>query len=681
MKNMLRKISALMLVLILAGCQLGGPTGIEAVKSMMRQGDYAAAVDEAKKVLEKEPLNLEAWDLVAKSYIEDGLIDEANSWLADYLDMIDDNLDNDDFDLVSAVDAVGDFGRDIRREGEKPGDWYEKLVPTAIDTDELEWSYDVGDTLTFEVPSGSTLLYTFDGSNPRTNGMVYKDGITLDEAGYINLQLVVTNRYKEYSSMSYAYLDVYDGDYSLDDDFDDTDDNQDDGDVITGDLEAPELDIVSGAYDQVIQPVITNYVIDNYDYDVMYTLDGTDPATYEGNVQYYYDSIPLTVGEHTINIVAYSYESEEYSPMSTYTYSVTDPSSVKVGLYGLSDMTYNYYLSLFNSASLQGIIIEPIIINDLTVLNLNNLPDAVITYGDYAEELSSTGIIGDINDIYDTSAYEYYGDALKMGEIDGVQYMLPMTIRPEFMLYGDYDKIGVSTIEDLTAESDWYEYSFMYPADSPEGFLGIYYGLGGEPIDLTGGDFGLDRQIVEEALTYIVTMPDNGIVPYLTTMEEMMTFMDNYEVASFLMDDRIESYEDYYYSYYSQGALPLTEGRKARFYNIGTGLYTSSLTASVAPEKIDMLSMFYDYIMDDNYEFANVANSMASIPVASTMRDQMEYYSYIPVDDYIALVENGITENQNNNLYSFYMALQDPLTSLYSGASVSEVADAIMAIE
>ncbi len=681
MKNMLRKLGALMLVLVLAGCQLGGPTGIDAVKSMMRQGDYAGAVEEAKKVLEKEPLNLEAWDLVAESYIEDGLFDEANDWLADYLDMIDDNLDNDDFDLVSAVDAVGDFGRDIRREGEKPGDWYEKLVPTAVNTDNLEWSYDVGDTLTFEVPNGSTLLYTLDGSNPRTSGMVYKNEIVLDEAGYIDLQLVVTNRYKEYSSVSYAYLDVYDADYGWDDDVDDTDDNQDDGDMVVGDLEAPELDVVSGSYGQVIQPMVTNYAMDNYDYDIMYTLDGTDPTSYEGNVLYYYDSIPLTVGQHTINLVAYHYDSEQYSPMSTYTYSVSDPSSVKVALYAFSDMTYNNYLSLFNSASTQGIIIEPILIDDLTAIDFNNLPDAVITYGDFAEELSTYGIIGDVNAIYDTGAYEYYGDALKMGEVGGVQYMLPLTIRPEFMLYGDYDKIGVTSVEQLTAESEWYEYPFMYPADSPEGFLGIYYGLGGAPIDLSGGDFGLDRQLVEEALTYIASMPENGLVPYLTSTEEMMGSVDYYEVASFLMDDRMEYYEDYYYSFYTQGPMPLANGASARFYNIGTGLYTSTLTAAMAPQKIQMLEDFYAYIMADNYEFANIATTMSSIPATTAMRDQMEYYSYIPIDDYIAMVESGITENQNYNLFYFYMALEDPLYSLYSGASVSEVADAIMAIQ
>ena len=170
-------VSAIFMMVVLVGCQLGGPTGIDAVKSSVRQGEYETAIEEAMKIIETEPLNLEVWDLVAESYIDNKDYDQADQWLEKYLDMIDDNLDNDEFELLEAVDSVGDFGRDLLRNGEKPGDWYIKIVPTAIDTMNLDWSYNVGDELTFDVPMGSTLLYTTDGSNPRTNGMVYKEKI------------------------------------------------------------------------------------------------------------------------------------------------------------------------------------------------------------------------------------------------------------------------------------------------------------------------------------------------------------------------------------------------------------------------------------------------------------------------------------------------------------------------
>lgn len=670
---------AVIMIFVLVGCQLGGPTGIEAVKSAMRQGEYDAAVEEAMKIIENEPLNLEAWDLVAESYIENKDYSQANQWMEKYLKMIDDNLDNSDFNLAEAVDAVGDFGRDLLRDGQTPGDWYEKIAPAAISTDNLEWSYKVGDELTFDVPEGATLLYTLDGSSPKTSGEVYKDRIVLVEQGYIDLQLVVTNRYMEYSKVSYAYLDVYDDSYVVDD-TDDTD-TSDDVQEFGGDLELPELDLASGAYDTVINPMITNYDLSNYDYDIMYTLDGTDPTTYEGNIQYYFDGIPLTVGDHEINLVAYHYDSEVYSDVATYSYTVTDPASVKVAMYALPQIAYNSYLTLFNKATLEGIIIEPMLVEDLNNIDYSNLPDAVITYGDFAGELAVLGVAADISELYDLSAYDFFGDALKMGEVDGVQYMLPLTIRPEFMLYGDYGKIGVSTYEDMFVDSDWYEYPFMYPADSPHGFLAIYHGLGGSQVDFSGSLISLDRQKVEEALTFIATMPDQGYMEKLVTMEEMMSAVDSWEVQIFLSDDTMETYEGYYYSWYPLAGLPLPNGGQAKFYNIGTGIYTSALTATLSPDKVASIQALYDYLMDYNYDFATVAQGMASVPPVTSMNETMEFYSYIPINDFVAMVENGISENQGRIMYDYYQQLYGPLANLANGASVSEVADQIMAIE
>lgn len=678
MKKILSIILVVILVLGMVGCSTTEKkSDIEKIELIMRDGEYEAAISELDDLLDEDELNIEAWDLMADAYIKAEEYDKADEWLEQYLELVDDNMDNDDFDKLKAIDSIGDFARDIRREGEFVSSWYDNLIPAPIDTDMLDYEYEMGTLLEFDIQKGTEMYFSFEGS-PKTNGTKYVDGIILDGEGYVYLDFVVVNDYGEYSAVTSAWIDVYDGSYGdIDDGGSDTgtivDDTTNTGNL---DLVLPEVDITPGTYDDYLSLAVTNYNMDNPDLSITYTTNGTDPRDYSEAVRYYYDAIPLAAGEYNLAIAAYDYATDQYSEVAYYDYYIDHPDMVTIGLYMLPDAAVEAYRMLFDDAAWYDIYVAPVVYDDLDFasLDLEDIPDMLITYGTYAEDLEAYGLVANIENHFDLTEYEFIADADKIGEFNGTKYMMPLTIRPEFLVYGDYEGSGLIDWDFIQGESDWYDNKFGFAADSPEFVLGIYYGLGGEVLNATGSN--LDEAKMAEALTMIQSLTDIGVQENLLTSAEIFDGMYNYSYEYFVMGDTVEREPDYYFT--QVGGMPLSNGNFAKYYNVATGLFVSNLSVALDPTLQTKMEEIYNYVMYESWYFSNVALAEGSVPATSYAFEDYEFYLDMTMDQYMTMLENGESSIRSYSLYTVYEAMATPLTDFVNGASPQEVAASIM---
>lgn len=676
----MKKILSILMVFVLAvsivGCSTTEKkTDGENAKQLIREEKYDDAIKALEKVLDKDELNIEAWDLIAEAYIEAGEFEKADEWLEQYLELAEDNMDNKDFDKVKAIDSIGDYGRDILREGEYVSSWYDDLIPKALNLDNLDYEYEMGTLLEFDIPSGTEMYFSFEG-NPKTMGTKYVDGILLDGEGYMYFDAVLVNKYGEYSPVTTAYFDVYNPDFTDDGNTDDSDLDNDDGSSTEVDLILPEVDLAEGTYTEYKETYISNYDLDDSDLSIMYTTDGSDPRDYNEAIRYYYGSISLTAGEYNLAIVAYDYNTDTYSDVAYYNYYIDHPEMIQLGLYGLPDSAINEYKVMFDEAGWYDLYVAPVVYEDLdlTSLDFENLPDALITYGTYAEDLNSFDIVANVEDYFNLADYEFIGNADNIGMYNGVKYMMPLTIRPEFMVYGDYEGAGLIDWDFIQGESDWYANRFAFAADSPEFFLGVYYGLGGPIIDATASN--LDKAKLVEALTMIKSMPEAGIGSKLYTNSEVFDGMYDYSNEYFVMGDAVERDDEYYFS--QVGQMPLSNGGYAKYYNISTGLFMSKLSMTLDPTLADKLKNLYQYIAIDSYYLSSIASAEGSLPAHRVQAEDYEFYLDMPLADYEAIINMGESSIRSYALYTVYEAMYDPLLAFLGGASPEEVAESIM---
>ncbi len=704
----------LMLILTLAGCSFGEKmSDIDKAKLALDRGDYDTVIESMTRLLETEPDSLEAWDLVAESYIQTERFEEADAWLEQYLEMIDERMVDPRFDYLAAVDSVGDFARDIRRNDEEVGDWYSELIPKPVPVEGIGDRLEVGETLTFDVPDDSVLLYTMDYSSPISGGLEYDEGILLDEAGFIYLQLVVRNRYGEYSKGSEAFIDVYDpelvydggsdmngdigddgddpelvydggsdmnGDISDDGDEPETEDglSEDIGDSDkTLDLVLPEVDLVPGEYTDVQEAKIINYSTDHPDLTIVYTTDGSDPREFGAGIRYYYEGIPMVAGSYELSIVAYDIEKQEYSDVAQYEFYIDHPEKIKLGFYDMPQATVDNYKAMFDRLGDYELYIEPVVYEDLNNINFSNLPDALITYGTYAKDLAEYNIVADIDSHFKPDDYDYIGNAAEIGRYNGIRFMLPLTVRQEYMVYGDYEGAGRMSWDYLKEEPTWAEERFIFPADSPEAFLGVYYGLGGKVLEFGGTGPELDRDTVIQALEMIQAIVTEGLSNEIHSMADVEEAISWYGSDYFLAGEALEKSADGVF-YAQAGAMPLIDGGNAMYYNVATGLYVSNLSIAMEPTLVDKMQKFYDFFLSDTYSVPSISTSLGAIPAERNLARELEFYYHIPMDEYMAAIDNGISKIRTYGLQGFYSDLSEPMADFATGAGVEATADRIM---
>jgi tetratricopeptide (TPR) repeat protein len=675
MKKVISTILTVVMMISIAGCSTSTKVvGLDKAKQLTREESYDDAIKELETLLDADEFNLEAWDMIAEAYIKAGQFEQADEWLEQYLEMIDDNIDNKDFDVSKAIDSVGDLARDILREGEEVSSWYKDVKPAAIEVEGLDDLYEMGTILEFDVPSGSQLFYEIDGYSVKSDGIEYINGIDLSEVGYYNIDLIVKNEYGEYSPRSSFFVEVYDPDMSMDDD------GLGDGDLVeAGSLELvlPSFDLAPGSYSEYIELSVSNYDTDHPDLSVFYTTDGSDPSDYMNlSVRGYYGYVPLSAGQYNIAIVAYDNTIDTYSDIAYYDYYIDIQDSIKLGLYMLPDETVRTYHQIFDEAGAYGMFVEIDVYEDLTDLDFSSLPDGLITYGTYAEDLAAYGMVADINTVINLSEYDYIGNAPAIGAIGGVNYMAPLTIRPEYMVYGGYEGVGLVNWEYIQGESEWYENRFMFAADNPEFFLGIYYGLGGPIVDTSGDMLSLDKNKLIEALTMIQSMPSADIGSKLFTLDEVGDAIEANGAEYFVYGDSIERNPDYYYE--QVGPMPLSNGEMASYYNVATGLFVSKLALAMDPNMKSKMQEVYEFLTSNNYYMPSIMVAEGSIPANHSQAEEYEFYLTLSLDEYIDIIENGVSEIRAYDLYTLYAALKEPLDDFVNGATPEKVAESMI---
>lgn len=637
-------------------------------ETLIEKGDYDTAIKELEKILEKDAFDIKARDLISEAYISKEAYDNADTWLEEYFTFVSDNLDNDKLNLVKAVDSLGDYGRDILRAGENVGSWYEEIRPSRINLDSIEASYAVGQTLELDVPKGSEAFYTLDYSSPKTDGIAYNDAITFDEEGYYQLSVVTKSKFGEYSSVSTAYIDV----------FDENSMGSNDSETSVADPTAlipVMVDIADGTYTEPLTIKVTNYDSMSERYQILYTLNGQDPSTYS-SPRYFYDYLDLYVGQYDFTFCAYDSETDTYSDLSYASIYISNPESIKIGIYGLPVKTVDEYRALFEQAYWEGFYPELMVIEDINNIDPTNIPDAIITYDYYAEDLAAYSAIVNVDLYFDLSQYQYIGNAVNTARFEGINYMLPLTIRPEFMVYGDYSSAGNVTWETLAEASSWYENKFMYAVDRPEYLLGIYYGLGGKPLDTENSNIQLDKNKLIEALKVVASLPTSGIGTNLFSSDDVDNALNNYTVESVLMDDSLLRDPNYEYSYYGIGAMPLPNGGHAKYYNVVTGLFVTNIW--VDENKAAQLQKFYDFVINAEYNYPYIAQTEGSLPAIKKYATSSSIYYPLDLNTYNAIIEEGISQIRSYALYNLYDAMSGPLTNLLTGSTPEEVATQIM---
>jgi len=645
---------------------------VEQAEQLMREDNDEKAINKLKVLLEKEPQNIDAWNLIAESLIKQEKYDEANEWLQSYLAMVDENLNSDTFEMAKAVDAIGDFGRDMRRNGETPGEWYEAIKPEPVSTESIYYNYSVGEIISVDVPENMTVLYTLlDGSNPRSEGIVYKEGISIDEAGTYKLQFVTRNKYNEYSSVQSVYIDVFDEGGS----------SYDDSDTITSsiDLDLPEVDIEPGEYTSRIDVSVTNYDLNNENLELVYTVDGSDPRLYGDSTRYYYESIPLVVGSYHLAIAAYDYETDETSEVAYYDYRISQPGMLSLGLFDLPARLVENCRQIFDDAGLYSdIYVEVVNYNSIDELDFNNLPDILITNSKYTSALADTGFVADVSTLFDIDTYNLIGDIIKTGEYEDKYYMMPLTVRPEYMLFGDYYEDEPITYDVLSGESDWYMTYFAMAANDPELFLGFYYSVGGEVLDIESGNITMDKEKLVEALNLMNTFISDNMSNNKMRADELQSQLEEYDVELFAFGDDFDFISSYYYSV--AGVLPMPNDYESKLYNVTTGMYFSNLSIMEDASRVDQFKKVYEYLAIDNvYEIISLAENISSIPANIDVANQVSAFGYLPGEDMIQAVERGISVPRTMKLDDFYdSVLQEPLNGFANGDSVETTAENIM---
>lgn len=636
--------------------------------SLLEKEDYDGAIAALEKIISKDEYDIKARDLIAEAYIAKGDFEEADSYLEEYYNFVVDNKDNSDLKLLKAIDSLGDYGRDILREGEKVGSWYQDIMPVSIKLDDLEQNYTVGESITLDVPKGAEVYYTLDYASPITDGIKYDGSITFDEEGYYELAVVTKSKFDEFGTVTTAYIDVTTNGY---DTTTDSESNIED----PSSMVPVTLDLAEGSYDQPQTLRVTNYSSNSDRYQILYTLNNTDPST-SYNPHYFYDYMDLYVGQYDFTFCVYDNETDTFSDLTYASYYINNPESIKIGIYGLPESTVEEYRYLFEQAYWDGFYPELMVIDDINNLDMMNLPDAIITYDYYAEDLAAYGAVADVDLFFDLSQYDIIADAKNTARYQGVNYMLPITIRPEFMVYGDYSNAGNVTWDSLAEASSWYENKFMLGADRPEILLGIYYGLGGQILDTENDNIKLDKAKLTEALKLIASMPDNGIGDRLYASDDVNDAITGYTVESILFDDSIMRDTTYQSGYSAIGAMPLPNGGHAKFYNVVTGLLVSNVW--VDENKAAQIQKFYDFIYNSDYNLPYIAQSEGSLPVFKKYIDNNSVYYSMDIKSYEAIIEEGVSRIRSYALYSLYDAMSTPLYNFVNGTSPEEVANQIM---
>lgn len=241
-----------------------------------REGDYDSALQYIARARELEPDNLEAEILEARIYVRDNNESAAQSIL---LSVIQENPDNTTAygELLRLYEQQGEYTaiRDLMNQAsDNMREIYQNYVCSLPEISQEGGSYSEEVTIEISnIPSGTTVYYTLDGSDPDQDSERYEEPVELTEEGTFTFKYIA---YNEKSVPS----DIGEEEY-----------------VISFDApERPKIAPVSGMYEYQENIIVTapEGCTVYYAFDETPTVDSTE----------YTGPVAMPQGEHTFSAIA-----------------------------------------------------------------------------------------------------------------------------------------------------------------------------------------------------------------------------------------------------------------------------------------------------------------------------------------------------------------------------------------
>lgn len=241
-----------------------------------REGDYDSALQYIARARELEPDNPEAEILEARIYVRDNNESAAQSIL---LSVIQENPDNTTAygELLRLYEQQGEYTaiRDLMNQAsDNMREIYQNYVCSLPEISQEGGSYSEEVTIEISnIPSGTTVYYTLDGSDPDQDSERYEEPVELTEEGTFTFKYIA---YNEKSVLS----DIGEEEY-----------------VISFDApERPKIAPVSGMYEYQENIIVTapEGCTVYYAFDETPTVDSTE----------YTGPVAMPQGEHTFSAIA-----------------------------------------------------------------------------------------------------------------------------------------------------------------------------------------------------------------------------------------------------------------------------------------------------------------------------------------------------------------------------------------
>lgn len=635
-------ILMLSMVLLLTSCSLLGGASVEKAEGLLDKGKYDEAVEMFQTMIDEDELNFDAWFALLDAQLDEEEFSDMDETLEELLNVIEDNYDEDD-EEIDYEDIVDDFmkaAEDLMDEDEI-GDWYDALALPYFDTSYLSWeTFGVGDEIVLDydqmyITDDVKLLYNLDGKTVKLSDQEYKDSIKLPDAeGEYELAMAAVNSLGMIGETVYAYI------------------------TIAELMGAPEVDLEPGYHQGPVTVKVIDFVADG-DLSYYFTLDGSDPK--DNGEWMWEEGIYLDNGDYTLRLVVYDYNTGAYSQELAVDYEIENmmvvqsPTTIKIGYIvdGVDIFDTLFWMADTISTNEENLDVEIIeytysdtMYNDFA----SGVIDTVFTWNGnipyYYADASS------VDDILELSSLELFDGVIEGTTYMGSNYMAPVSVSASGLLFTNYG-VDVETVSKITSidelstyfyYDEYVTYGMIFPYTASASFFPVYLGMGGSITASDNGSVTLDQNAIIDALYFLEDLifyygADSAGIDYATYAEAL-----KYANAQFVFEGAyLYGTNDFSYSYYAAGNMPLYEGSTTIPFMYVDGLIPGK-SIGTDSNKAAAFRLLYNYMSTDYdyyYYYSDIPNGLNGLPANLDMIDQY-YYSYLMETlDYVSVLKGS----------------------------------------
>ena len=653
-------------ILVITACSPSPERLMDQGGSHLNNGEYRAAIDIFRILVETYPDNYDARKGLIGALIGDNQLKNADLALEDLYSFL---LSNDREAHEAHIEDIVTYVQAIRRGDVSPGPWYEAIEPPQVSLEHLPDQFEVGQFIELVVPKGAQVYYTFDGPVSDTGSVdqAYTEPLLVNMEGKHTLSAVAVSGYGISSPVSSHTFEA--NDYPV----------------------ALEPSLAAGTYEGPVTIEFPDFWFDAM--DLYYTTDGSDPLAY--GIEYNeFTGISLTEGDYELRAIYFDYETQEYSWETSVTYTVENPYSVTeytdltMAVWVQNDLMYNQISGIVDDINqlYEDVNINCYEVEDLETLVMDlEMGYADLVYGPalYVENLAVDQLIAPVTGPFAPDEEDYFNDALMAGYYEDNLYSLPVTISPNMMLYYNREDLGASignldidTWEQVinAANEGRSTYNFLYPEDGAgEWLFGFYLGFGGTIDAIPGGGFDLDEEAMVKAMDFAYELPNlyglgfegMDFNTYMSAVEDgsaTLIYGDMYHLNNY----------DGNYAYTPAGAMPLPGGGFTGAVNLIDGLMVSQASVNDS-NKVSVMKLIYNQIAFQD-EANYIAGYSQQLPAVQAVMEPDNLYLLGMPEDYEHAVNNNVTLPYTYELTELFVTMSSYMNDIFYGVYTSEEA-------